>query len=676
MDLKIFFESYVCEELKHLQTIFSKIIDCKEGICIDVLNVVDNEKMTPLILAINYQQEKLADLLVSCGCDTNKSGPQGETPLMLAAANGLLSVVKVLVYSDAEINALDKEDRNALIYAIINQNQVEADFLIEQKININLSDTHGYTPLMYAVLFENSELIETLIKNGADINAIGLDNKTAIHVAIEEKQRDTSKLLLKFGANKNHLDKNQRTPLIKAIALRQDDLVSELVTDENVNKADINGNSPIIIAAAMGNITAVEKLVKLKANPYLKNKDNLDAVTVCSNIDEALKNKESFLVKGITEILKTEETMINGEVLKGDQDGETVIVAGDNFLLSDEDPIRISDKGLHQEDDQTTKLSGMTGVVDNEAIMVKGRGEGNIESEEVLKISDLERELLGEGILTTVGDHLEVDNTVYVVKDDPNSQGHDPDANEIIRIRDTQKYNDIHSILTKVTSSKTSLGQTTPSNVPNPPVDDLAQLNPDIPTVPLDESITGGQKFDDFNPDVMFAKKKLPNGQNLLMYAASKGAMNLMTKLLQFIDVNAKDFFGYTAMTYAASAGLLPAVELLYKGGAKMDEKGTTTITPLAWAIIKEHLDVAQFLLGVGANPNYKIRGQSLLVIAILRKNLELVKLLCKHGADVTKRDHRNLSAYDYAREKGTADIVKFLEGTLKERQRNNEITK
>lgn len=95
--------------------------------------------------------------------------------LLKAVKGGNLQEVKELVARGADVNA--KEDDShvtpVLSQAILSDYTEIADFLIEQGANVNEENDLGYTPLIYAVPHNDIFIAEKLIGKGADVVADG-----------------------------------------------------------------------------------------------------------------------------------------------------------------------------------------------------------------------------------------------------------------------------------------------------------------------------------------------------------------------------------------------------------------------------------------------------------------------------------------------------------------------
>ena len=96
-------------------------------------------------------------------------------------------------------------------------------------------------------------------------------------------------------------------------------------------------------------------------------------------------------------------------------------------------------------------------------------------------------------------------------------------------------------------------------------------------------------------------------------------------------DVDTQSSEGFTASTIAAQNGNLPVLEALADAGANLEAKGGSfEMTPLAFAALKGHLDIVQYLTAKGVN--------------------------------IQATDKDGKTALDLAREFGKDDVVKFLE--------------
>ncbi len=106
---------------------------------------------------------------------------------------------------------------------------------------------------------------------------------------------------------------------------------------------------------------------------------------------------------------------------------------------------------------------------------------------------------------------------------------------------------------------------------------------------------------------------------------------------------NATNGEGESALHRAASCGNVETVEVLIKHGATVDGADPVDkTTPLVEAIVMRHPRVVWALLDAGANPNKHVGSTTPLNTAIRRGDLEVVRALVQHGADVDAAECTN----------------------------------
>jgi len=127
------------------------------------------------------------------------------------------------------------------------------------------------------------------------------------------------------------------------------------------------------------------------------------------------------------------------------------------------------------------------------------------------------------------------------------------------------------------------------------------------------------------------------------MISKQEGMMEMVKLLLdRGIPVEDRGPFGYTPLTLAAKEGMLEVVEMLVDRGASLAPTQAFRWTPLEAAVVGGHVPVVKFLLAKGANPHGEggagnsARGP--LDAAVDEGHAEVVELLLAHGADPEPR--------------------------------------
>lgn len=757
------------------------------GASVDVFN---SDNLTPLMVSIINKQERIIDLLMGCGSDSNLVDNQKRSPLMYASSLGLVDISKLLLMGDADINSIDEDGKNALIYAIVNQENSVMELLLSNKIDCNVVDKQGYTPLHYAVMVGNEKAVKMLIKNSADINATTLDNKNAIHLALEGKFDDIANILIEAGVDLGPQDDSGCTPLMKAIMQEQNDLAYKLVNDKSVNLQDKNGNTPLMIAAAMGNSELIKHLLKNNADIEKVNVDGMNALAISSEVKMAAKKPNSaltttwinyskkrkrihsqFLKKGASgpwsEVIRqshvsaSQKVEIDNEMIRVKDSSKTIIdksgiripeskgnvdpleeennsiikdnqneiinipttnsktpsdqITGNNYVHSinesSSDITKISTADSNEEDN-LKRISGIQAdTIDQTVIRVKDSvQDSSLLDDDLVKVGNGPRSIIPEEMIKVKAINMALNDNLLIKIPAAN---HDKQSNEDSaafskEFRNTQDEIGAEAEFIKIIDSRANpnkkqeiidllQGQTiimSNENIPhieepffnkgiiqekaektstavNVLSDSQFEIKEEF-TSPVKETTTnkteeiGDKKFNVLN-------SKLPKGQNVLMFAAAKGSLEMVQKVMSQVDVNARDFSGYTAVTHAAIGGHLEIVKYLIENGAKVEEKIVGKVTPLAWAVLKGHTEVVRYLLKSGANVQVKIKGTPMLNLAALSNNLEMVKCLVEYKIDINNKDHKGLTALDYAKKKNFTKIVDYIEGIIKENAEKNK---
>ncbi|KLI14004.1 hypothetical protein SZ52_11850 [Brachyspira hyodysenteriae] len=134
-------------------------------------------------------------------------------------------------------------------------------------------------------------------------------------------------------------------------------------------------------------------------------------------------------------------------------------------------------------------------------------------------------------------------------------------------------------------------------------------------------------------------------------------------------DVNMKDDNdGRTPLELASKMGYLKLVKKLIKKGADVnfrEEEEGGDIDALYYAVESEknyHFEVVKELLNAGADTDIIYGTRNILNVAIIgRCNLEKVKLLTEHGADINYSNFEYGPVIAVAISQGCIDIVKYL---------------
>lgn len=126
------------------------------------INYQDEEKNTPLILAIKHGYINLAIELINAGANVNSVNTDGYTSLILSSIRGNVLLVSALLKAGAEINVLAMNDNSALHWAAYNRHKEVSIILKESGSYLGVRNKDGKTPADLAMAVGARDIAEIL----------------------------------------------------------------------------------------------------------------------------------------------------------------------------------------------------------------------------------------------------------------------------------------------------------------------------------------------------------------------------------------------------------------------------------------------------------------------------------------------------------------------------------
>jgi ankyrin repeat protein len=234
--------------------------------------------------------------LLAAKADPNpQEGKGGQTALMWAIAEHHTAVVAELVQNGANVNARSKAGFTALMFAAQQGEADSARILLSAKANPNeVMPKTAATPLIIASAIGNHDVAALLLDNGANPNVVDANGYTALHHAARDADYGldpaskavavvTIKVLLAHGADPNarlKLDKEKVAAEIKANAggvgarAKRNSLT--------ITEIELEGATPLALAAEVNNLEAVKALVEAGADPLLATEGGTTPLTLAA----------------------------------------------------------------------------------------------------------------------------------------------------------------------------------------------------------------------------------------------------------------------------------------------------------------------------------------------------------------------------------------------------------
>jgi ankyrin repeat protein len=163
---------------------------------------------------------------------------------------------------------------------------------------------------------------------------------------------------------------------------------------------------------------------------------------------------------------------------------------------------------------------------------------------------------------------------------------------------------------------------------------------------------------------VMAQATGLTRAERALMEAAFTGKLDAVQSLVsEGVSPNTTDSEQHTPLMWAAFNGHTSVVRYLLEKGAKLDAKDESGRSALMYASSGPHAETVELFLKKGAEVDVQgtLEGFTALMTAAAEGQMEVVRLLLRHGADPALKDVDGDTAESFARQNGHTAVVDLL---------------
>lgn len=213
---------------------------------------IQNLDGTPFYWAACFGDMKIAEFLLEKGADPLIPGVGGHTILLVATFGRDLILKKILNKYPALVNFIDPNTTESLLHtAIKNMNINVINSLLEKNIELNILDKLGNTPFHYAVISGKKEYVKILLEKNCLIDIPNNEGMTPFLIACKGGFTDIVEILISKQVNINIKTPDGQTSLMLAVKSGKYKLVKLLIDiglDPNIT--DKYGNSIVYVALA------------------------------------------------------------------------------------------------------------------------------------------------------------------------------------------------------------------------------------------------------------------------------------------------------------------------------------------------------------------------------------------------------------------------------------------
>jgi ankyrin repeat protein/DNA replication protein DnaC len=204
--------------------------------------------------------------------------------IFAAIANRLETVIALLNFG-ADPNGDDGADAGMtpLHYAVKSGNVKMVRELLEADAFPSHPDSLGRTPLHYALTLNHTSIVQELLEGGADPNPESVRSKQLMEFALSRDNFEAAIMLYNAGAKSEEVEYIINDQIHFVAASRNLTKIKELIDKHaDLNLEDVNGTTPLYVAAQYGYDGIVSLLVKGGADINLQRKDKNTALHIAA----------------------------------------------------------------------------------------------------------------------------------------------------------------------------------------------------------------------------------------------------------------------------------------------------------------------------------------------------------------------------------------------------------
>ncbi len=271
--------------------------------CGEAINTQDNHGETALHYASIGQDPSKVYLLANSGADVLLKDSNGDTPLHYATRGRRTESVKALLEFGSDPTQTNNDGQSAL-HCGLHAGLALFQLLLKYASDVSKTDSRGRAAIHYAAEMGYTDIVEALLDRAAKIDTVDYRGNTALHLAAGRGNHAVTQLLLNANANRfveNNFENTalelafqggheKTVDLILSQSLKQRDPCGRSFlhraagkpedmsffytvigpSKDITNATDNHGRTALHVAAASGNLFAVQMLLDNGANHQIE----------------------------------------------------------------------------------------------------------------------------------------------------------------------------------------------------------------------------------------------------------------------------------------------------------------------------------------------------------------------------------------------------------------------
>ena len=264
---------------------------------------VGDPSSSPLIVACQYGDPVILNMLLNAHAGVKIVGAGGITPLALCAGSAPAAIVTRMIAAGAEVEKADDKGQTPLMWAAAKGRVESIRLLMEHGALINRATSGGFTPLFFALKSGVPAAPDAVLEAGGDASYVAPDGTSVVQLAMYQKNYEFAARMIERGASVTAFDRNGDQLLHAAVLANQPSLVKLLLA----KGADVNAptgeskvkwrcevnfmsapyepppKSPLLLAAESGSAEIMRMLVDAGADPKFRAKDGTNVVLAAAS---------------------------------------------------------------------------------------------------------------------------------------------------------------------------------------------------------------------------------------------------------------------------------------------------------------------------------------------------------------------------------------------------------